>query len=151
MRAASTLSHALRSNPEDSGLLNNLAFAQAELGRLDQADDILDRAEKVAPSTPSRIALQATRGLVLFRRGYPDIGREHYVAAIGLARQCGQRRYETLARLFLAREEVRSNPDSASEAVGGALELAAKSKEADVLELARRLRHPSSELTRPLP
>ena len=56
-------------NPNDPILLNNLAFAYASLGQLDDAQGALDKADKTKASPSDLVCLTATQGMVYYRKG----------------------------------------------------------------------------------
>jgi len=91
-------------NPE---LLNNLAFALANAGELKEAEDALNGANRGLASEAANVALAATRGLVLMRKGELIKGRESYREAYEKAKRLGlNRRYRQFAAIYLAREEA---------------------------------------------
>jgi tetratricopeptide (TPR) repeat protein len=93
----------LQPNPGNALLLNNLAFSQANLGRLTDASATLAR---VKPSDEgwTRPTLTATRGFLAFRRGEFEEGRALYQKAIDTMQDSEHR---LRATLMLASEEAR--------------------------------------------
>ncbi|HTZ87268.1 MAG TPA: tetratricopeptide repeat protein [Solirubrobacteraceae bacterium] len=93
----------LQPNPGNALLLNNLAFSQANLGRLDAAAATLAR---VRPSEEgwTRPTLTATRGFLAFRCGEFEKGRDLYRKAIDTMPDSEHR---LRATLMLASEEAR--------------------------------------------
>ena len=94
----------LVANPRDAILLNNLAFAQINLGELDDAENTLSRlktsnAQEIGPT------ITATRGLLQFRKGNVDSGRMLYGDAIEKAKAKNDKRSVALATMFHALEE----------------------------------------------
>ena len=73
----------------------------------------------------NEILLTATTGLLRFRRGDPDNGREWYMKAIQLAREAKDPVLQARAAMFLAQEEVRARTTAIQEAVTRALSYAA--------------------------
>lgn len=96
----------LRANPTDLTLLNNMAYALTEMGDLEGARLYLDRATGRDGENGDRVALQATRGLLHFRLGDADTGRQLYRRAIDFARRSGEIDAEATARSMLLREEL---------------------------------------------
>lgn len=101
----------LRIHPEDAGLLNNAAYALVEMGQYDRAAKYLDLiAEPHATDNPP-ITSMATKGLLAFRTGDIELGRQRYATAIRLARRLSDAPTEAMANVMLAREEVRIGSD----------------------------------------
>jgi tetratricopeptide (TPR) repeat protein len=69
----------LRANPRDPIILNNLAFCEASLGNIDAAAKALAEVPHESQTLPS---VTATRGLVSFRAGDPEMGRRLYEEAM---------------------------------------------------------------------
>ena len=99
----------LFAQPSDPQLINNLAYALALDGRTKEAQLELD---KVPPSsindTLTKICLTATTGLVNFREGRLEEGRNHYAQAMELAKNKDIGHFY-LALLNYFREEVIAN------------------------------------------
>lgn len=104
--AINTLSCSLKSNPDDCNLLNNYAYALILDNQLPKATDIYVRANKLCGSKDN-IPLIATGGLLLYRKGKAEEGKQKYLQAIELAKK--KKDYDLLyrANLCLAREEKR--------------------------------------------
>ena len=98
----------LSTKPRDLLLLNNKAVALALVGRATEAAQTLGRIETLqsADDVPRAVHL-ATTGLVQFRLGHPDTGRQLYQRAVEIAKRSRNLLEETLALLFQAREEAR--------------------------------------------
>jgi len=96
----------LRSQPREPILLNNLAYALLESGRVDEADAQLQLLDLKSVTDRERVALLATHGLLRFRRGDRLGGVEGYEAAIRLARQLRDPKAEEMARTMLFREQI---------------------------------------------
>lgn len=138
--ALDILTFSLISNPGDRGLNNNLAFTLINLGRLEEAESLLSRIDPKATDDLSTITLIATKGLLLFRKGFTHVGRNLYLDAIDLAKRRSNRHYAAMAVLHLAIEEVRSDTETKSQSFDYALELASQAEEPDVRHLYARLR-----------
>lgn len=87
-------------------LLNNLAVALADLGRVDRANNELNKIQGDTLDLRTSTAVTATKGLLCFRAGHIERGRELYRDAVELALRHGDRLPATLALLHLAREEL---------------------------------------------
>jgi tetratricopeptide (TPR) repeat protein len=95
---------ALKTDPDDAGVRNNLAFAYASLGNVSTAADVMSRLRAANLSAEERIASIATWGLIAFRRKDIEEGRSLYEQAIDLAKRQKDHEMETLATIYLARE-----------------------------------------------
>lgn len=94
-------------NPTETSLINNLAFSLAMQGRIAEAELELAkvRLEEVADHR-NKITLAATTGLIRFRRGDAERGRELYLSAYENAKGPENVRYRAAAAFHLAREEM---------------------------------------------
>jgi tetratricopeptide (TPR) repeat protein len=118
--AATQANEGLRANRNDATLLNNRAFALANLGDIEAATDDLLRLSKLNVEPICRCCATATAGLVLFRTGDHDEGRRLYESAIdGLRRQ---RMPDLVARAaaYLAFEERTARTIQATSAIARA-------------------------------
>jgi tetratricopeptide (TPR) repeat protein len=139
-RAISILQKSLSTNPEDRGLINNLAFALGSANRLHDAESALRRIDISDSQGLPAITLAATWGLLLFRSGLPDKGRQLYQLAISRATAQGNSKYRAMACLYLAREELLASTSSAETAVNRALVDASKIADKDVALIAEQVR-----------
>jgi tetratricopeptide (TPR) repeat protein len=118
----------LRANPNHFGLRNNLVFALACAGHLDEAQaEFLDISMQDA-AQHERIALIATSGLIEFRLGRAEAGRVAYEKALALARASKDQDRITSLFAFWAREEVLSKTDSAPKILSQATEAIRRNK-----------------------
>jgi hypothetical protein len=134
------LKSSLRVNQNDPVLLNNLAFALASAKRLQEADEVLRGTDYNAVSGTAAIILAATHGLLLFRSGSPDQGRQLYTLAMDRALALQQQKYRIQADLYLAREELLAKTAVAQVETEKALAAAEKSREPDVAVIAGQVR-----------
>jgi len=118
---------ALRANPQDTVLLNNLAFSLASMEDVTEATRVFGRITDAGADVRTRVMLTATRGLLAFRSGELAMGRELYKEAIDLAREHDSVKQEALGTAYLAREEIRARSRDADTAVNLAWELAERS------------------------
>jgi tetratricopeptide (TPR) repeat protein len=117
----------LRAQPRDPALLNNLAYALLESGRVEDAATQLSLIDPAAAPRAQRVALLATHGLLQYRLGDPAAGRAGYEAAIKLARQVRNSRAEAMAKALLLREQIGSvSRDDALAMLKEAIEIARK-------------------------
>ena len=131
-RAVDMLRTSLKANPNEPQLVNNLAFALASNNQLHEAISALRGIDYESVTGPPGVTLLATHGLVLFRTGNPDRGRELYRAAIEQASKIGSPKYSLMAALYLAREELLAKTPFAHASAEQALTKALSSEEKDV-------------------
>ena len=117
----------LLSNPKDFILQNNLAFALASRGDIDEASRALRKIDVGGLDDGQRVVFDATVGLVLFRSGNLEAGRSCYRAAIRRGSRLNGPR-GAVARIYYAFEELRAGSADAEalrkEALDGASHLA---------------------------
>jgi tetratricopeptide (TPR) repeat protein len=130
----------LVASPSDPTLLNNLGFALANQGRLEEARAALDRINVPKLSGASEICYYATHGFLAFRRGLLDEGRRLYGISIEKASGATWRVLRARAALKLATEEVAAETPEAQAAVTTAVGLVRGVAEPDVKEVLKRLR-----------
>ncbi len=99
---------ALIANPNDQGLINNLAFALANLNQLDDSMVVLKSAMRPASRISTEVALKATEGLINLRLGNLELGRSQYLDAIAYASTHGLDRVRALATVYYVQEMVRA-------------------------------------------
>jgi Flp pilus assembly protein TadD len=99
-----------RCNPEDSTLHNNLAFALASLGDIEEASKVAQYAFTLPGTKQQRICLIATRGLIEFRSGRASNGRLLYESAMQAANAMGDKKLAAVAQIYLSMEQIRANP-----------------------------------------
>ncbi len=134
------LSESLHANPDDPGLINNLAFALGSANHIEEADSVLRRIDITNCEGLSAITLAATAGLLMFRAGLPDRGREFYRLAISRATSQNIPRYRAMANLYLAREELIASTPTAEASVNRALVEAARIEDKEVALIAEQVR-----------
>ena len=101
----------IRDDVRRTMLYNNIAFALAEAGRLDEAEAYLGRIASRIHKDPYPTA---TLGLVSIRRGHIQKGMLRYREAIGLAKsRTDKTRIRQKLNLELARHHMESNPSKA--------------------------------------
>jgi hypothetical protein len=97
--------------PDSAHLMNDCAFALANLGRLDEATNLISKARSCHPSGSTEICLTATEGLVRYRRGNRVGGSEKYQAAFDAAAECGATELIQRGLLHWIYEELRAGAD----------------------------------------
>jgi hypothetical protein len=105
----------LIAHPGDPQLLNNLAFALASRGKVDEAERALQGLWIGGVHEAStRICLTATQGLIRFRQGRFTEGRALYISAIDLANKERLVHCAQSALLHQAREEILAGTEEAA-------------------------------------
>jgi len=98
----------LISHPNDPQIVNNLVYSLALENKIEEAmkymNLLVDNPTGAADIT--KICLKATRGLLCFRSGVPDMGRRLYLEAIEKSKEINNQYYNWLAILNYAREEI---------------------------------------------
>lgn len=121
----------LRANPDDITLLNNFAYANIQMGRADVAAKVLGSIQRTSDSLEGA-TIEATFGLLAFRRGEFEQGRILYENAIKIFQHCSAPESVARAAVYLAIEEVRARTPNSTVAVKRALELTKDNKRADM-------------------
>lgn len=130
-QALSVLKISLRANAENLTLLNNLAFTYIQMDKLDKAGEVLGGIQRV-PDNLDHATLEATSGLLAFRQGLPDQGRDYYENAIKTFQRSGGAEFAGRAAVYLALEEVKARTPNSPLAVSRAFELTKDNKRADI-------------------
>lgn len=112
----------LYSNPQSAFLLNNRAVARAYLGRIIEAYQDLERA-LAQPSERDNPYHMATLGLVAFRSGEFELGRDCYEHSLSWFSSQKARGSMVLAFLHWLREEIHIRSDSVEEGLSVARDL----------------------------
>lgn len=131
----------LIANPANGSIRNNLVFALASQGKVDEAS----REFALTPLPPAGSREQGTRvatnGLVAFRRGDPDSGRASYSEAKDILLRAHEPDVAALATLMWAREEINASTPESEGIVRQAVDLAKKSDVGDVKLWLKRVSH----------
>ncbi len=107
----------LMMHPEEFFLLNNLAVSLAYLGRASEASEIFQRIAQKDAEGPYKATYLATKGLIRFRLGSAEEGRQLYHMAVNEAKHRRDAISVVSARLHFAREEFRCAPKTAEKLV----------------------------------
>jgi tetratricopeptide (TPR) repeat protein len=129
------ITNSMKANPHDPVLLNNLAFALANIGKTAEAEQLLSQIGSDATSTTRDIAATATKGLIHFRNGLYAQGRELYLDAIEEAKKQKLPKYSAIAAAYLAREEILAEIEGNEAALKRAIEEARGQDSPDLLQL----------------
>ncbi len=111
----------LTSNPGDFGLLNNLTYALASSGNIDEAEKEFSKIKKGQFGIPSEVIWLATKGMICFRKFNIVEGRSLYQQAIDRAKGETNKRMRAMASVFFAYEEMRINGEKLTEVYNQAL------------------------------
>jgi tetratricopeptide (TPR) repeat protein len=136
----------LAANPDDQAVLNNLAFTLASAGKISAAVAIYERMQPTLMSRDTTSAWLATGGLIQFRLGAPDLGRESYRFAMDLAERTGAQAQCALASAYLAREELLAGSPFGEAALRNAEEQADHSNWSVVKTVVARIRSNNEKL-----
>ncbi len=139
----------LTSNPGNPVLLNNAAVALVEIGDLERALELLTDGRSVPAEDRDRAVLAATEGLLLFRSGLIEEGRERYNTIIEMFENQHEEHIAARAALVLAREEILANTSEAESSWKRADALMGATPTADLATLSSRIR--SLDRNRSLP
>lgn len=96
----------LAANPLDQRIRNSLIYALTMAGALEEAVKEFAEINFLKANNVARICLLATGGLLQYRRGNASEGRHAYEKAIDAAKAENLTQLATIARAYLAREEV---------------------------------------------
>ncbi|MDU0346760.1 hypothetical protein RWH44_13740 [Microbacterium sp. KSW2-29] len=129
----------LMSSPHDGGLRNNAAFAAAQLGRLAEAEAHL-AAATVDNDADQVHTVEATRGLISFRRGDAETGRHLYRSALDGFRSLRLPYQGVMALLHWAMEEERVGSVHARELLEAAQQVVDRYPTAEGALLLQRLK-----------
>ena len=129
----------LIASPSDATLLNNLAFALANEGKLKEAQDTLNLIPLVGLPTATDICRDATQGLIAFRQGDHAKGRFYYDGAMSKADQNQFLSLKIRAGIHLAREELEVDTTKAGHVIQDVIKMAKRTKDPDLLGTLERL------------
>jgi Flp pilus assembly protein TadD len=115
--AESILKAAVIANPDEAMLLNNLAFSQLNLNKVELAEHSLSLIKAEELSKPQNRLILATFGMLNFRKGHPESGRKLYQNCIDIAIETGQRHDAIRAAAHLLLEEIVAGTDHIANAL----------------------------------
>lgn len=130
----------LIANPRDPILLNNLAFAQINLGQIDAARTTLSRINRSELSRYENTTIKATQGLLEFRNGDIDVGRKLYKQAINDAKKSKSKRLISLALTFYAMEELSFDKDEGHKLAAQAIDAVGRVRDPCIAQLRDKLK-----------
>ena len=126
-------------SPNEPALINNLAFAYANLGKIKEAEDAISKVDIAGVSDLSAITLTATKGLICFRKGMIEPGQHLYLEAMDHAKKTGVLNYRAMAAVYLAREEILAGTEYSELALRRAVEESRGQHGLDTLEILNRV------------
>ncbi|MFA6309251.1 MAG: hypothetical protein WC677_05860 [Clostridia bacterium] len=138
-KSEDVLKHTLISNPDDNMIKNNLAFALINQDKIPDAEKVLNQF-KNPNKIDEQVVWNATNGLLLFRKGSIEQGRDLYLKAISIASQNKMEDYKAFASLYLAREEINASSLEAKKALDYAEAQARKSNDVGILYLYEKIK-----------
>jgi hypothetical protein len=130
----------LRVDPESLGLLNNSAFAKAQLGDVEGAAQAIHQARALETDQRFTAVLLATEGLTLYRAGRMSEGRERCESAIKSFQIQGSRNLAAEAAIMLATEELGAMSPNALRSANLAMKLSGNATAPNVIQHAAQLR-----------
>lgn len=139
-RAAWIAQQGLIASPEEATLWNNYAFALASQNKVNKAAEALSRIKVEGAPTHTQICYYATEGLIYFRSGDSQKGREAYEKAIQLARGAQYAKYRAHAAVNLAQEELLAGTEHGRDAIFNAIEHTRLVADDELKHVLRRLR-----------
>jgi len=133
------IKNSVAANPREPALMNNLAFALASMGRIEDAEEAISDVDESQITDFSAITLTATRGLICFRKGLIEPGRHLYLEAMDHAKRKGIWNYRAIAAAYLAREEILAGTEESELALRRAVQESRGQKGLDLLEILNRV------------
>ena len=132
------LREALIASPDSFTLRNNLVFALASKGQTEEAFESMRPVDTGRLSPKDAAVASATLGLIAFRRGETEQGREFYSAASREFGRLGDKHHAIVAEVFWAREEHLARTKQSAEVVARALSKSKNLKGFKVVEQLKR-------------
>ena len=130
----------LLANPRNPTLLNNLAFALAnQKNQIEEAEQVFSRINVTDLDVHMQVVWHATKGLIMYRKGYPDLGREYYTQAIKMANDLRDKGLRARAAIYLAREEKLCKSSLAESALAFAIDFSKGLPDPEIEILLKRV------------
>lgn len=105
------LKKGLKCNKEDPSLINNLAYCYLQNGDILAADELLSRVNDSLLEPTNAILISATKGLLSYRQGNPEMGKMYYQSSIELAKKKELSGLLTSTLLYYAKEALYQKED----------------------------------------
>jgi len=119
--------------------INNYAFALARIGQTDEAKKVLNRALRYDPSREEQLAITATNGLICFREGHVEEGRDFYKNAVRGFELIKGFRSAAIATYYWALEEKRINSQIVKSKIMEAKREIERHNVFELIDLAKKL------------
>ncbi len=131
----------LISHPEDSQIINNIAYSLCILNKINEAEKFLNKVPKDTSkiSDVSSICLIATKGLLNIRKGNIEEGRYQYLESMQSAKDKGLEYLYDLALINYYREEKQLNQMDISKLTPKIEKIATKYPELTISDEAKEL------------
>ncbi len=107
--ASAIIKHWLKTHPQDYAMTNNLVYSLGLANQIEEAEQILSKinvAHQLSERLENGICFLATSGLIEYRKGNIEEGRQLYQLSIDTAKRMRERDLAGKARLNMIREEV---------------------------------------------
>lgn len=104
----------LNTKPQDYSMMNNLIYALGLSNRITEAEEYLHKINlenQLSENVENGICLLATKGMIEYRKGNIENGRDYYQLSINTAKKFHNKNLAAKARLNMIREEVKSVED----------------------------------------
>jgi len=115
--AAIVAENAMQLHPLDWEIANSAVVARALNNQVEQAKTNLHRLKGLCKSEVSQIFLAAAQGLVSFKAGDVESGREHYTRAFAIARRAKRPDLVSVAAMYYAEAEAQAGRASEEEVI----------------------------------
>lgn len=143
----------LVANPNDAVLLNNAAFAAAQIGRVDEAVVHLNRLLTMELKPTDRIAVFATAGLIALFSGELGVGRSLYNQSFILSDTLAEKQMKAIAMMFHSLAEFKVAEETgdwtvAIESKQKVCQLMKKNEDQDLVPLFNHLQDTESGKTK---
>jgi len=127
----------LISHPNDHQLLNNIVYSLCLDNKVGEAEKYFKRIKinQLDDSDINKVCIIATNGLLHFRKGQYEIGRQYYLESMQLAKDFNNSYLTSLAFVNYSREEILCNEENVSELVTKLLEIKKNSTHEDISTL----------------
>lgn len=127
----------LISHPNDHQLLNNIVYSLCLDNKVEEAEKYFNkiRINHLDDSDINKVCITATHGLLHFRKGQPELGREYYIEAMQLAKEFNNSYLGSLAFVNYSREEILRNEEDTTPIVSKLLEIKKNTTNEDVSTL----------------
>lgn len=126
-------------NPENSMLINNLAFALANQDKVGPARDLFEKPQSHSLDAREQAVRWATEGLIAFREGNVARGRASYERSVRESLDLQLPGQAALAASYWAREEVRAGASDTNDALDAAVALCRRSAHPDASLVLSRI------------